>query len=142
MEEKLLYSCNKLSVGYFNRLIEENIWKAFLHIHSGLHHQIRIFLWQEANLGNLTKPWDKFSDTYFGTLTNELKGKVLDETLVADLKKFNQDRVEKFAHIDVYKKKELSDEEIKNLCKVGLNLLSRMDEEIKNIIFDKKKQEK
>jgi len=78
-KKELLYTGNKLSLNYFNNLIETNIWKAFATIHWGIHHQLRIILRYKFNKDENGKPlsyhkekWKIIEDKFFAPLVKDL----------------------------------------------------------------------
>ncbi|MBI4152218.1 hypothetical protein HY495_00775 [Candidatus Woesearchaeota archaeon] len=144
-KKELLYTGNKLSLNYFNNLIETNIWKAFATIHAGIHHQLRIILRYKFDkdengkpFGNHKEKWKIIEDKSFAQILRDLfiTG-IIDEPLKNKLSNFNNKRNRQLGHINIYDGKEVSDEEIKELCKSGIEIGVSLDDIIKLILFRK-----
>jgi hypothetical protein len=145
MVERLLYNCNKLSLEYFDKILNENVWKAFTTIHAGIHHQMRFILWYKSIKNNEiassthpNKKWDLIYDKRFAGIVNDLfiTG-AIDENFKGKILTFNTHRNRKIGHIDIYEAKEPSDEEIRQICLEGIEIIKGLDEIIHNILFPK-----
>ena len=146
MTERLIYNGNKLSIGYFDRLLNENVWKAFATIHAGIHHQMKIILRYKFNknekeefIGNHEEKWNIIEKKYFAPLVKDLFViGLIDESLKSKLTNFNDSRNKKLGHINIYEKTEPSDNEIKQICLQGIDIVKELDEIIHDIIFPPK----
>lgn len=144
-KKELLYTGNKLSLNYFNDLIEKNVWKTFAIIYAGMHRQLRIILRYKFNKDENGKPfghhqekWKIIENKLFAPLVKDLfiTG-IIDEPLKSKLLNFNNKRNKKLGHINIYDGKEISDEEIKELCENGIDICIALDNIIKSILFNK-----
>ena len=147
MEEKLLYNCNKLSLDYLNKLVETNAWKAFATIHAGIHHQLCMILrykFKKDNSLNLHKEkWNIIKKKYFAPLVNDLfVVGLIENPLKTKLLDFNTKRNQKLGHINIYEKIEIPDEEIKEICLDGIEIIKELDKIIETIFFKEKERKK
>lgn len=142
-KKELLYTGNKLSLNYFNNLIETNGWKAFATIHAGMHHQLRIILRYKFNkdekdkpLGHHEEKWKIIKNKYFSPLVKDLfiTG-IIDKSLKNKLLNFNNERNKQLGHINIYDSKEVPDEKIKQLCESGIEICVALDDIIKSSLF-------
>ncbi len=145
MEDALIYNGNKLSLEYFDKLINENVWKAFATIHAGIHHQMKIIMRYKFNknekgefLGNHVEKWNIISRKYFAPLFKDLFAVgLINETLKSKLFNFNKARNDMMGHINIYEQIEPSDDEIRKVCLDGIEIVKELDKIIYDIFFPK-----
>ncbi len=141
----MLYNCNKLSLKYFDELMKQNVWKAFAIIHSGIHHQMKIILRYKFRNNNAGKPlgyhpekWNIITQKrFFGLLNDLFITGLITKELKEKIEIFNKNRNEKIGHINVYDGTEISDEEIKEICMQGIDIIKDLDKVIQGIFFPK-----
>ncbi len=142
-----MFEIGELDLEYLDRLINQNVWKAFATIHAGIHEQMRVILlyrFQKTKkgvafgVGNPEKR--KFlndNDRGFFELANYLfVTEIIEEDFRDEILKFNKSRNKKLGHINVYKT-EISDEDVKELCLDGIAIMGKLDEIIQDIFFGK-----
>ncbi|MBI2546903.1 MAG: hypothetical protein HYW23_00465 [Candidatus Aenigmarchaeota archaeon] len=143
MEDRLLYNGNKLSLDYFDNLLKQNIWKAFATIHAGIHHQMKIILRYKFNkdendqpLGNHPEKWNIVNKKYFAPLAKDLfiLG-IIKKDFEEEILRFNSDRNDKLGHINIYESAEPSDDEIKQICLNGVEIVKELDKIIHDTFF-------
>ena len=141
MKKELYYVGNKLSLEYFDNLINSNVWKAFATIHSGVHQQLRIILRYKYNKDKRGKPLgyhkEKWNIILRKTFDNLIKDLfiigIIEEPLKTKLIHFNLARNKLLGHIDIYERTEVDDKEIEKICILGLEICILLDEIIKKI---------
>ncbi len=145
MEDRLIYNGNKLSLEYFDNLLSENVWKALATIYAGIHHQMKIILRYRFNknekgefLGNHVEKWNIINKKYFTPLFKDLFAiGLIEENLKSKLAKFNKVRNDMLGHINIYEHVEPSDDEIKQICLEGIEIVKELDKIIHDIFFPK-----
>ena len=141
MEERFIYNIGGLSLEYFNTLIKENIWKAFAVIHTGIHHQMKIILTYYKHkvktlVNNHEISWKFIDKKTFSQCIDDLYiSEAIGDKLREELKRFNTDRNNKLAHLDPYKKREITNEELKKVCEGGVEVARQLDKVIHDCFF-------
>lgn len=154
----------KKKLDEIERLIETNCWKSFSWIHSLILMQLKYLFYyknQVKTLGktniNLVLNEQGFASETFtipDTTEHDSKWKKMDKSIrfmsnaidlcysrslideeYDELNKFNSFRNKKIGHIDIHEYLP-EDEEVKEMCKIGLKIITSLDTKINNAIHN------
>jgi hypothetical protein len=133
---------------YLQKLINQNPYKAFVQIHATLQYQMRLALYLDKigriKNDDLGRRWSLLNTfQYFHQLTRIcfITG-IADANLYDKLTTFNRDRNQLIGHINPELDKDISDVQVTEICKRGLELLRQLADRINDVLFgriDKKK---